>query len=97
MARLIFMALLAVLVFTMLPSMVSDWLVSKGYMERSATGTLLQANDPSEISQDSQKSNLAGVHRTVLKPGPGGHYFAQAHFNHKSVRTMIDTGPALLG
>lgn len=93
MARLIFMAIIFIVLATQLPGLATDWLVSNGYMERRDAAALLNAS-----SSDNTKktTNYNGVNRVVLKPGPGGHYFAQAHFNNKTVRTLIDSGASFV-
>nr|WP_321448733.1 TIGR02281 family clan AA aspartic protease [uncultured Cohaesibacter sp.] len=89
MARLIFMAIVFVVLATLLPGVATDWLVANGYLAGDDAAALLNT---SSADKSSKTTNYNGVNRVVLKPGPGGHFYAQAYFNNKTVRTLIDTG-----
>lgn len=98
MARLILIALAAVVAFTMLPGLATDWLVARGYMVRSNEGALLSAQSTEGTSRTAAPThaNYNGVRRAVLKSGPGGHFFAKAHINNKVVKAVIDTGATMV-
>nr|WP_321462278.1 TIGR02281 family clan AA aspartic protease [uncultured Cohaesibacter sp.] len=96
MVRLIFLALGAVLFFTMLPGLATDWLTSNGYMKASETSSALSASTSSEQTNSAAQSRQASARRIVLQAGAGGHFFAKAHFNNKVIHTVIDTGASFV-
>ena len=100
MPRLIFAALLAILAFAMLPGVATNWLVQRGYIESFETTDAVDSAPKALALQTSESNhtvaNYNGARRTVIKPGAGGHYFAQAHFENKTVRVIIDTGASLV-
>lgn len=91
MVRLLLMALAAVLLFSQIPSIASNWLESNGYMDpaQSRQTTALRGGDQRE-----KKSGKPGY--VELKANSHGHYLTKAYLNNKSVRAVIDTGATYL-
>lgn len=94
MARLLFMAILAIGFFTYIPGRLNHWLVVNGYME---------ASNGEEVSNKNRTANSETKHRTQSAPGRAvlvaandGHYFAQAYLNQKPIRSIIDTGATVV-
>ena len=88
MARLIVMALVAIGIFSMIPSLASNWLERNGYSEPEQTQAV--------VSRDTFGDNDRNGGDAVLFAGPGGHFYTQAYLNGKAIRVVIDTGATRL-
>ena len=80
MARLIFMAIVFVVLATLLPGVATDLLVANGYMDSRDASLLLNA---SSADKSSKTTNYNGVNRVVLKPGPGGAFLCSSLFQQQ--------------
>lgn len=92
MARLIFVAACAVLLFVTIPPLLQDWMARNGYVG------VETADDHHAMTTSEERTHPASGRsgRVTLKPNAHGHYFTQAYLNNKPIRVLIDTGATLV-
>ncbi|SNY91814.1 aspartyl protease family protein [Cohaesibacter sp. ES.047] len=91
MARLIFLAILAIGVFSVIPPLAQKWAVENGYMEPGGT------SDPSAyVSTKEPAKKVRRSGRAVLRADSSGHYVVKAYINNRPIRVVIDTGATVV-
>lgn len=90
MARILFATACAVLLFTMVPPLVQDWLADNGYATRD------NEQHAASIVKEQETPRHGRPGYVTLKANANGHYFTQAYLNNKPIRVLIDTGATLV-
>lgn len=94
MPRILFLALLTITAFAMLPNIVTKWMVANGYLEADANGQMIAASSKDDTQKPASKKNESATvpGRTVLPANNSGHFLAKAYVNNRPIRALIDTG-----